>query len=103
VGTVDDFQGQESRVVFVSTTLSRPESLPPPPAAAPPGAAARGGGAGGGGGEGAAEEEGEGEGGAGGGPYQDLSIGFWHTPKVGRGARPRVGGQGAGRRAREGA
>jgi hypothetical protein len=53
VGTVDDMQGQESRVVFISTTLSRPESLPPPQAAA---------GGGGGGGE-------------------ALSIGFWQSPK----------------------
>jgi putative helicase MOV10L1 len=29
VGTVDDYQGQEERIVFISTTLSRPESLPP--------------------------------------------------------------------------
>lgn len=28
VGTVDDFQGQEARIVFISTVLSRPESLP---------------------------------------------------------------------------
>lgn len=27
--TVDDYQGQEERIVFISTTLSRPESLPP--------------------------------------------------------------------------
>lgn len=25
VGTVDDFQGQEARIVFISTVLSRPE------------------------------------------------------------------------------
>ncbi len=30
MGTVDDYQGQEERVIFISTTLSRPESLPPP-------------------------------------------------------------------------
>uniref|UniRef100_A0A0G4I657 Uncharacterized protein n=1 Tax=Chromera velia CCMP2878 TaxID=1169474 RepID=A0A0G4I657_9ALVE len=28
VGTVDDYQGQEERVVIISTVLSRPESLP---------------------------------------------------------------------------
>ncbi|KXZ44803.1 hypothetical protein GPECTOR_62g918 [Gonium pectorale] len=28
VGTVDDYQGQEERIVFISTVLSRPESLP---------------------------------------------------------------------------
>ena len=28
VGTVDDFQGQEARIMFISTVLSRPESLP---------------------------------------------------------------------------
>ncbi|WIA17691.1 hypothetical protein OEZ85_009208 [Tetradesmus obliquus] len=30
VGTVDDYQGQEERIIFISTTLSKPESLPPP-------------------------------------------------------------------------
>ncbi|KAK9829778.1 hypothetical protein WJX72_007868 [[Myrmecia] bisecta] len=29
VGTVDDYQGQEERIIFISTVLSRPESLPP--------------------------------------------------------------------------
>lgn len=29
VGTVDDYQGQEERIIFISTTLTRPESLPP--------------------------------------------------------------------------
>eukprot|EP00887_Chlorella_sp_A99_P008046 scaffold12.g8046.t1 len=28
VGSVDDYQGQEERVIFISTVLSRPESLP---------------------------------------------------------------------------
>ena len=28
VGTVDDYQGQEERIVFISTVLSRPSSLP---------------------------------------------------------------------------
>lgn len=28
VGTIDDFQGQEQRIVVISTVLSRPESLP---------------------------------------------------------------------------
>ena len=28
VGTVDDYQGQEERIIFISTVLSRPESLP---------------------------------------------------------------------------
>ena len=28
-GTVDDFQGQEAHIVFISTVLSRAESLPP--------------------------------------------------------------------------
>lgn len=30
VGTVDDYQGQEERIILISTTLSKPESLPPP-------------------------------------------------------------------------
>lgn len=30
VGTVDDYQGQEERIIFISTTLSKPESFPPP-------------------------------------------------------------------------
>lgn len=29
VGTVDDMQGQEARIVFISTVLSKPETLPP--------------------------------------------------------------------------
>lgn len=29
VGTVDDMQGQEARIVFISTVLSQPETLPP--------------------------------------------------------------------------
>ncbi|KAK9834613.1 hypothetical protein WJX74_005750 [Apatococcus lobatus] len=29
VGTVDDFQGQEARIIFISTVLTRPASLPP--------------------------------------------------------------------------
>lgn len=37
VGTVDDFQGQEARIVFISAVLTRPESLPQ--AAHTPGAA----------------------------------------------------------------
>jgi hypothetical protein len=43
VGTVDDYQGQEERIIFISTVLSRPESLPPlaSAAAAAPGAAAQ--------------------------------------------------------------
>ena len=28
VGTVDDLQGQEERIIFISTVLSRPETLP---------------------------------------------------------------------------
>ena len=28
VGTVDDFQGQEARIIFISTVLSRPSSDP---------------------------------------------------------------------------
>jgi putative helicase MOV10L1 len=31
VGTVDDYQGQEERIIFISTTLTKPESLPPAP------------------------------------------------------------------------
>ena len=30
VGTVDDYQGQEERVIFITTVLSKPESLPAP-------------------------------------------------------------------------
>lgn len=63
---MDDFQGQESRVIFVSTTLSRPESLP----AAPPGAGGAAGAGGGAGGRAARADE-------------LLSIGFWQSPKVG--------------------
>lgn len=29
VGTVDDLQGQEERIIFISTVLSKPETLPP--------------------------------------------------------------------------
>lgn len=36
VGTVDDFQGQEAHIIFISTVLSRPESLPAVPAAQAP-------------------------------------------------------------------
>ena len=28
VGTVDDLQGQEERIIFISTVLSKPETLP---------------------------------------------------------------------------
>eukprot|EP00955_Chlamydomonas_euryale_P060109 357613-Chlamydomonas_euryale.AAC.3 len=35
VGTVDDYQGQEARVVFISTVLSSVESLPKPPPTTP--------------------------------------------------------------------
>jgi len=40
VGTVDDYQGQEERIIFISTTLTKPESLPPPPPEVCPSAAA---------------------------------------------------------------
>ncbi|EFN55641.1 hypothetical protein CHLNCDRAFT_133825 [Chlorella variabilis] len=57
VGTVDDYQGQEERVVFISTVLSKPESLPPASGttSAAPGAAAAAGG--------------------------DVHLGFWRNPK----------------------
>eukprot|EP00877_Chromochloris_zofingiensis_P007320 jgi/Chrzof1/2841/Cz12g00230.t1 len=55
VGTVDDYQGQEERIVFISTVLSKPESLPDEAVAVATAAAAR-----------------EGE---------DLHIGFWQNPK----------------------
>lgn len=53
-------------MIFVSTTLSRPESLPAAPPINPAAA--------------------EGEGGAPAGRQRDdlLSIGFWQSPKVGR-------------------
>ncbi|PRW57862.1 helicase MOV-10 [Chlorella sorokiniana] len=53
VGTVDDYQGQEERIIFISTVLSRPESLPP------------------------ARPAGAGGGSAGG----DVHLGFWRNPK----------------------
>ncbi|GAB4815315.1 hypothetical protein N2152v2_002361 [Parachlorella kessleri] len=41
VGTVDDYQGQEERVIFITTVLSKPESLPAPAhQPVPPGSAA---------------------------------------------------------------
>lgn len=59
VGTVDDFQGQEARIVFISTVLSRLESLPALPvnnSSADKGQGVRGGG--------------------------DLQqVGFWRNPK----------------------
>lgn len=80
VGTVDDYQGQEERIVFISTVLSSPEALPQAPGSA--GAAARRGGAGAGGGyagEGGEEGEGDGEG------QQEeplaASMTFWSNPK----------------------
>ncbi|KAK9825126.1 hypothetical protein WJX81_000626 [Elliptochloris bilobata] len=51
VGTVDDYQGQEERIILISTVLSRPESLPKP--AAPGGAGAE----------------------------ADAHLGFWRNPK----------------------
>jgi putative helicase MOV10L1 len=50
-GTVDDFQGQEVRIVFISTVLTSPASLPPVP---PPGSTR---------------------------PVEDPSLGFWRSPK----------------------
>lgn len=55
VGTVDDYQGQEERIVFISTVLSRPETLPPASAAQP---SAR---------QRASQE--------------DVHLGFWRNPK----------------------
>lgn len=70
VGTLDDFQGQEARVVFVSTTLSRPESLPPPPPDA-----ALDGEAGGGAGAGALDADSARR------RQEALAVGFWRNPR----------------------
>lgn len=58
VGTVDDYQGQEERIVFISTVLSRPESLPQSATAA---------------GRAAAGKEDSGR--------DDPHLGFWQNPK----------------------
>lgn len=76
---MDDYQGQEERIIFISTVLSRPESLPPAPAAASATPAPTGaGGAGPGASSDAPQPAGShrGEGGAG-----DLHLGFWRNPK----------------------
>ena len=94
VGTVDDYQGQEERIIFISTVLSRPESLPP---ARPPAASVASAGAGGGAGSG---EEGAGSLGAAAAAAAaataaaaasaaaaseaaagDVHLGFWRNPK----------------------
>ncbi|KAI7838701.1 hypothetical protein COHA_007499 [Chlorella ohadii] len=53
VGTVDDYQGQEERIIFISTVLSRPESLPPARPASVDGGPVGG----------------------------DVHLGFWRNPK----------------------
>jgi putative helicase MOV10L1 len=78
---VDDYQGQEERIIFISTVLSRPESLPParPPAAS---SASTGAGSGPGGdgagslGAAAAASAAASQAGAG-----DVHLGFWRNPK----------------------
>ncbi len=72
VGTVDDYQGQEERIIFISTTLSKPESLPsvataPQPPSAPTSGAALA--------ASDAHEYGGQEAGA------DRNLGFWRNPK----------------------
>ncbi len=83
VGTVDDYQGQEERVIFITTVLSKPESLPPPlaPSVATPRTqpAQRTGWRGLGGGRGLAREMPGREGAGGEGP--DVNLGFWGNPK----------------------
>lgn len=72
VGTVDDYQGQEERIIFISTTLSKPESLPsvataPQPPSVPMSGAAFA--------ASDAHESGGQEAGA------DRNLGFWRNPK----------------------
>jgi hypothetical protein len=72
VGTVDDYQGQEERIIFISTTLSKPESLPsvataPQPPSAPTSGAALA--------ASDAHESGGQEAGT------DRNLGFWRNPK----------------------
>ena len=85
VGTVDDYQGQEERIIFISTVLSRPESLPP---ARPPAASSASTGAGSGpGGDGAgslgaaAAAAAAASAAASQAEAGDVHLGFWRNPK----------------------